>query len=397
MTRIANRILNLADSQTLAMAELSRELKAKGIDIISLSIGEPDFNTPDAAKEAGKRAIDNNFSHYTPVSGYEDLKRAIAEKLQKENQLEYSSKEIIVSNGAKQSLANALLSLVNPGDEVIIPAPYWVSYLELVKLAEGIPVIVEGSYENDYKIQPEDLEAAISEKTVAILFNSPSNPTGSIYSQSEMIALAEVLYKHPQVFVISDEIYEHINFVGEHISMANFPGMKERTAVINGVSKGYAMTGWRIGYMAAPLWLTKACDKLQGQMTSGASSISQKAALAALQQCKEDSIRMNSIFEKRCQLVYERLVQIPGFEVKKPGGAFYLFPKIDSFFGKKYEKWHIQNDMDFSMFLLDQAHVGVVAGSAFGADQCIRISYATSEEELIEALNRIEQAVMKLQ
>ncbi len=397
MTRIANRILNLADSQTLAMAELSRELKAKGIDIISLSIGEPDFNTPDAAKEAGKRAIDNNFSHYTPVSGYEDLKRAIADKLQKENQLEYTTKEIIVSNGAKQSLANALLSLVNPGDEVIIPAPYWVSYLELVKLAEGIPVIVEGSYENDYKIRPEDLEAAISEKTVAILFNSPSNPTGSIYSQSEMKALAEVLYKHPQVFVISDEIYEHINFMGEHISMANLPGMKERTAVINGVSKGYAMTGWRIGYMAAPLWLTKACDKLQGQMTSGASSISQKAALAALQQCKEDSIRMNNIFEKRCQLVYERLVQIPGFEVKKPGGAFYLFPKIDSFFGKKYDKWHIQNDMDFSMFLLDQAHVGVVAGSAFGADQCIRISYATSEEDLIEALNRIEQAVMKLQ
>ncbi len=396
MTRIADRILNLSDSQTLAMAELSRELKAKGIDIISLSIGEPDFNTPIRAKEAGKLAIDENYSHYTPVSGYDDLKKAIIEKLKIENELEYQPKEIIVSNGAKQSLANALLALVNPGDEVIIPAPYWVSYLELVKLAEGIPIIVHGSLENDYKITPEQLEAAISDKTSAILLNSPSNPTGSIYTYKELEAFAKVLRKHPNVFIISDEIYEHINFLGTHTSIANMDGMKARTALINGVSKGYAMTGWRIGYMAAPLWLAKACDKLQGQMTSGACSISQKAAYAALKFCKEDSLKMNEVFRKRCELVYESLKEIDGFEVNKPAGAFYLFPKIDSFFGKKYENKEIKNDDDFCMFLLDQAHVATVGGSAFGNNQCIRISYATSEKELKEAMQRIKLAVAKL-
>lgn len=393
MNFISNRILNLSDSQTLAMAQLSRELKAKGIDIISLSIGEPDFNTPNVAKEAAKKAIDENYSHYTPVPGYDELLKAISDKLKLENNLDYQKNEIIVSNGAKQSLANALLCLVNPGDEVIIPSPYWVSYLELVKLAEGVPVFIETSLESDFKISPKQLEASITPKSKVLMLNSPSNPTGSIYTKSELAALAQVLEKHPGIIIISDEIYEHINFIGEHSSIAEIPSMKERTALINGVSKGYAMTGWRIGYMAAPLWLAKACNKLQGQMTSGASSISQMASIAALREGRADSQEMNKIFAKRCEMVYERLSKMKGFEVRKPMGAFYLFPKITWFFGKSYDGKTIQNDDDVCMFFLDKAFVSMVAGSAFGSSDYLRISYATSEADLTKALDRMEAAI----
>lgn len=393
MNFIANRILNLSDSQTLAMAQLSRELKAKGIDIISLSIGEPDFNTPDVAKEAAKKAINENYSHYTPVPGYDDLLLAISEKLKNENNLTYGKNEIIVSNGAKQSLANALLCLVNPGDEVIIPSPYWVSYLELVKLAEGVPVFIETSLETDFKISPEQLESSITSRSKVLMLNSPSNPTGSIYTQEELIALSKILEKYPHIIVISDEIYEHINFIGEHSSIAEIAGMKERTALINGVSKGYAMTGWRIGYMAGPVWLIKACNKLQGQMTSGASSISQMASIAALREGREDSLTMNKVFAHRCEMVYQRLSKMKGFEVRKPMGAFYLFPKITWFFGKTYDDKVIKTDEDVCMFFLDKAFVSMVSGSAFGSSDYLRISYATSEADLIKAMDRMEAAI----
>lgn len=388
--------MDLSDSQTLAMAQLSRELKSKGIDIISLSIGEPDFNTPEVAKEAAKKAIDENYSHYSPVPGYDELKDAIIKKLQQENHLDYKRSEIIVSNGAKQSLVNVLLSIVNPGDEVIIPAPYWVSYLEFVRLAEGKSIVIPASLENDYKISPEQLEAAITPKTKALMLNSPSNPTGSIYTREELEGIAGVLRNHPHVFIISDEIYEHINFIGEHCSIAELEGMKDRTGIINGVSKGYAMTGWRIGYLAGPEWLVKACNKLQGQTTSGACSISQMASIAAINQGREDSHKMNEVFKKRCDLVYELLKDIDGFQVRKPMGAFYLLPRIDSFFGKKYDDKIIKNDEDLCMFFLDKAYVSMVPGSAFGSPETIRISYATAEEDLIRAMQRIKEAVKLL-
>lgn len=393
MNLTSNRILNLSDSQTLAMAQLSRELKAKGIDIISLSIGEPDFDTPLVAKEAAKKAIDENYSHYSPITGYDELKDAIIEKLRVENKLAYKRSEIIVSNGAKQSLVNVMLSIVNPGDEVIIPAPYWVSYLEFVRLAEGHSVILPTTLESDFKINPDQLEKSITPRTKAILLNSPSNPTGSIYTHEELEALAVVLRKYPNIFVISDEIYEHINFMGAHTSIAELDGMKERTGLINGVSKGYAMTGWRIGYLAGPEWLVKACNKIQGQTTSGACSVSQMASVAAIRYGKEESLKMNQIFKKRCDLVYQLMKEIPGFEVRKPMGAFYLFPRVEKLFGKKFKNQVLKNDDDLCMYFLDQAHVALVPGSAFGSPECIRISYATSEDDLIKAMARIKKAV----
>ena len=392
----SERILNLSDSQTLAMAQKSRDLKAKGIDIINLSIGEPDFNTPDFVKVAAKDAIDNNFSHYSPVPGYDDLRDAIVDKLKKENNLIYTRNQIVVSNGAKQSLANILLCAINKGDEVIIPAPYWVSYIELVKLAEGIPVIIDTCIDDDFKLSGEQLRKAITPRTRAFLFNSPSNPTGSIYSMAELASLVEVFNDYKDILIISDEIYEHINFIGNHFSIASFETVKDRVALVNGVSKAYAMTGWRIGYMAAPEWLSKACNKLQGQTTSGAGSISQKASVAALSSDNGSVEAMREAFRRRCSIVMEMLDDIPGIKRNTPHGAFYIFPNVSYFFNKSYGDITIKDDNDLSLYLLAEAHVAVVAGSAFGNENCIRFSYATSEPELIEALKRIKTALAKL-
>jgi aspartate aminotransferase len=397
MSKLSDRILNLSDSQTLAMAQRSRDLKEKGVDVINLSIGEPDFGTPQCIKDAGKKAIDDNYSHYSPVPGFNELRKAIVEKFRKENNLEYDFNEIIVSNGAKQSLANVLLSLVNKGEEVIIPTPYWVSYIELVKLAEGVPILLEACIDNDFKITPKQIEQAISAKTKAIMLNSPSNPTGSVYSQEEMEEIAEVLKKYPDIIIISDEIYEHINYVGKHFSIAQIDGMKERTAVINGVSKAYAMTGWRIGYMAAPIWLAKACNKLQGQTTSGANSVAQIAAIEALESGMEESNRMREAFHNRRDLVMSMLDEIPGITRNVPSAAFYIFPNIEGILGKSYGKYLILSDMDLAMYLLETAHVAIVPGSAFGSANCIRISFAASEKELIEAFTRMHQAISLLE
>lgn len=375
------------------MSQKSSELRAQGIDVINLSVGEPDFNTPDHIKLAAKKAIDDNFSFYSPVPGYMDLRKAICAKLKNENGLEFTPEQIVVSTGAKQALCNAILAIINPGDEVIIPAPYWVSYVEMVKLAEGKNVIVEAGIEQDFKITPEQLEAAITPKTRMLVLCSPSNPTGSVYNHDELQALAKVLERYPDVIVLADEIYEHINYVGAHQSMAQFPELDGRVIIINGVSKAYAMTGWRIGFLAAPLWIAKACNKLQGQYTSGASSIAQKAAVAAFsgdQSCVEE---MRKAFERRRDLIFGLVSEIPGMKVNKPHGAFYLFPDVSSYFGKSYETYKIATSSDLAMFLLEVAHVASVAGDAFGSPSCLRFSYATSDENLIEAMGRVRRAL----
>jgi len=397
MAQLSDRLTRLAPSATLAMSQKSSEMKAQGIDVINMSVGEPDFNTPDSIKNAAKKAIDENYSRYSPVSGYADLRKAIVAKLKKENNLNYTIDEVSVANGAKQCVCNAVLALVNHGDEVIIPTPYWVSYPQMVKLAGGNPVYVNAGFEQNFKMTPQQLEAAITPKTKMLILCSPSNPTGSVYSKEELKALAEVILRHDDLFVLADEIYEHINYVGQHESMAQFDGMKERVILINGVSKAYAMTGWRIGYMAAPEWIIKGCNKLQGQYTSGPCSVSQKAAEAAYtlsQDCVED---MRLAFERRRNLIVKLAKDIPELEVNVPEGAFYLFPKCNSLFGKRYDKYEIRNSTDFAMYLLDVAHVATVAGDAFGDPDCFRISYAASEDNIREAMHRIKEAIGRLQ
>jgi aspartate aminotransferase len=378
------------------MSQKSAELKAQGVDVINLSVGEPDFNTPDHIKEAAKKAIDDNFSRYSPVPGYPALRQAISAKLKNENGLDYAITQISCGNGAKQSVCNTILVLVNPGDEVIIPAPFWVSYPEMVKLAEGKPVFVSAGIEQDFKITPEQLEKAITNKTKALILCSPSNPTGSVYSAEELEGLAKVLRKHPEVIVIADEIYEHINYVGKHSSIAALEGMKERTVIINGVSKAYAMTGWRIGFAAGPEWIIKAINKLQGQYTSGPCSVSQKAAEAAYTGDQTPVEEMRKAFERRRNLIVNLAKEVPGFEVNVPEGAFYLFPKCDYFYGKKFGEREIKNSDDLAMYLLEEAHVACVGGTSFGAPECIRMSYATSDENIVEAIKRIKEALAKL-
>ena len=396
MAQLSERLNRLAPSATLAMSQKSGEMKAQGIDVINLSVGAPDFNTPDHIKDAAKRAIDENFSRYSPVPGYMDLREAIVAKLKNENGLDYSVNEVLVSNGAKQSVCNTVMALVNDGEEVIIPAPYWVSYPQMVKLAGGVPVIVEAGFEQNFKMTPQQLEAAITPKTRMIILCSPSNPTGSVYAQEEMAALAEVIKRHDDLFVLADEIYEHINYTGRHASIAQVPGMKERTIIVNGVSKAYAMTGWRIGYIAAPEWIVKGCNKLQGQYTSGPCSVSQKAALAAYtasQQCVED---MRVAFERRRNLIVELAKDIPGLEVNVPEGAFYLFPKCSNFFGKTDGTRVINSSTDLAMYLLEVGHVATVAGDAFGDPQCFRMSYATSDDNIRESMRRIKECLAQL-
>jgi aspartate aminotransferase len=396
MEYLSDRIKSLSVSQTMAMAQKSRELKAKGIDIISLSLGEPDFNTPDYIKEAAKKAIDDNYSKYPPVPGYSDLREAISRKFKAENSINYSPEQIIVSAGGKHSLINIILSIINPGDEVIILAPYWVSYYDQVVFAGGIPVVVEASIENNFKISSDQLEAAITNKTRLIILNSPSNPTGMIYNRKEMEQMARIIEKHEGLFIISDEIYEHIIFEGEHVSMASFDYIYDRVITVNGVSKGYAMTGWRIGYMGAPLWIAKACDKLQGQFTSGVCSIAQRAALAALQGNGESQKIMREAFLRRRNLICGLLKEIKGLKVSVPQGAFYVMPDISYFLGKSDGKTKIITSDDLALYLLDKAQVAVVGGDAFGAPDCIRISYATADDLLVEAVKRIKAALEKL-
>ncbi len=396
---LSERINALAESETLAMTRRSRELRAQGFDVINLSIGEPDFDTPEHVKEAAKEAIDQNFSHYPPVPGYPELRQAIAEKLKRDNNLDYTAEQIVVSTGAKQSLANAILCLVNPGEEVLIPAPYWVSYKEIIKLAEAKGVFIESSISSDFKVTPEQIEAAITPRTKLFIFSSPCNPSGTVYNLEELKAFAEVFERHPQVFIISDEIYEHINFNGKHHSIASFESIHDRVIIINGLSKGFAMTGWRLGYMAACKEIAKACDKLQGQITSGTSSITQRAAITAMKTDPETSadIRlMLDAFRYRRDLAISMLQQIPGIKLNVPDGAFYLFPEVTYYFGKSNGSYKINSGSDLCDYLLDTAHVAIVPGSAFGTPDCIRISYATSEDNLREAIDRIETALSKL-
>ena len=378
------------------MSQKSSEMKAQGIDVINMSVGEPDFNTPDHIKAAAKKAVDDNYSRYSPVPGYPDLRKAISAKLKNENGLDYSPSEILVSNGAKQSVCNTIMALLNEGEEVIIPAPYWVSYPQMVKLAGGEPVIVNAGFEQNFKMTPEQLEAAITPKTRMLILCSPSNPTGSVYSQQELAALAEVILRHEDLFVLADEIYEHINYVGEHASIAKVEGMRERAIIVNGVSKAYAMTGWRIGYIAAPEWIVKGCNKLQGQYTSGPCSVSQKAAEAAYTLDQECVETMRQAFQRRRDLIVELAKDIPGLEVNVPEGAFYLFPKCSSFFGKTDGKHTISNSTDFAMYLLEEGHVATVGGDAFGDPECFRMSYATSDDNIREAMRRIKETLAKL-
>lgn len=396
MEKVSNRVKALAESSTIAMNTKTKELQAQGIDVINLTVGEPDFFTPKHIKDAAKKAIDDNFSFYTNVAGYPDLLDAISKKLKRENNLDFAPNQIIVSNGAKHSLANAILTIINPGDEVIIPAPYWVSYAELVKLAEGTNVIINTEVESDFKITPAQLEAAITSKTKALLLCSPSNPTGSVYSKAELKAIVDILVKHPDIFVITDEIYEHINFIGGHESIAQFAEIKDRVVIINGVSKSYAMTGYRIGFMAAAPWIAKACNKLQGQMTTNASTIAQKAAVAALNGDQAVVSEFRQAFHKRRDLVYNAIMQIKGVKCNKPDGAFYVFPDISAFFGKSAEGRTINNSDDMSFYLLEKAFVATVPGSGFGNDKCIRLSFATSDEKLVEALKRLKTALENL-
>lgn len=396
MAQLSDRLNRLAPSATLAMSQRSNEMKAQGINVINMSVGEPDFMTPDHVKEAGKKAIDDNFSKYSPVPGYLSLRKAIANKLKRENNLNYSASEVIVGTGGKQGVCNTILALVNPGDEVIIPAPYWVSYPQMVKLAGGEPVIVPAGIEQDFKVTADQLKAAITSRTKLIILCSPSNPTGSVYTKEELEALAKIVLEHNDLFVLSDEIYEHINYIGCHASIAACEGMKERTIICNGVSKAYAMTGWRLGWVAAPEWIIKGLNKLQGQYTSGTSSVSQMAALAAYegdQGCVED---FRKTFQRRRDLIVSLAKEVPGLEVNVPEGAFYLFPKCSSYFGKTDGKHVINNSTDFALYLLEEGHVATVAGDAFGSPDYFRMSYATSDDNIIEALSRIKEVLLKL-
>ena len=396
MAQLSDRLNRLAPSATLAMSQKSSEMKAQGIDVINMSVGEPDFNTPENIKAAAKKAIDDNFSRYSPVPGYPDLRKAIVAKLKNENGLDYTVNEVIVGTGGKQGICNVILALVNPGDEVIIPAPYWVSYPQMAKLAGGVPVIVNAGFDQDFKMTPEQLEAAITPKTKMLILCSPSNPTGSVYSKEELAALADVLRKHPDVFVLADEIYEHINYIGKHHSIAQEPGLKEQVIIANGVSKAYAMTGWRIGFLAGPEWIIKGCNKLQGQYTSGTCSVSQKAAEAAYTLDQSAVEEMRQAFERRRDLIVKLAKEVPGLEVNIPQGAFYLFPKCNSYFGKSNGDKTINNSTDFAMYLLEEAHVATVGGDAFGDPDCFRMSYATSDENIKEAISRIKEALSKL-
>ena len=391
---LTDRINHMAVSATLAMAAKARELKQEGRDIIGLSLGEPDFNVPDFIKEAAKKAIDENWSSYSPVDGYVELKKAIAAKFKRDNNLTYGLDQIVVSTGAKQSLYNVAMAMIQQGDEVILPAPYWVSYSDIVQLAEGVPVEVPTSLDTDFKMTASQLEAAITPRTKMLWFSSPCNPSGSVYSQEELESLAEVLRKHPGIYVVSDEIYEHINFTGEHVSIAAIEGMYDRTITVNGVSKAFAMTGWRIGYIGAPAWIAKATNKLQGQVTSGANSIGQRATIAALEAPKSSIQFMIDEFHKRRDLILGLMAEIPGFKLNVPEGAFYVFPDVSDYFGRTIQGVKIENANDFALFLLDKANVATVTGEAFGNNDCIRISYAASESEIKEAMSRIKAAVL---
>ena len=399
METLSDRINMLSESETLAMTRKSRELRAKGYDVINLSIGEPDFNTPEFIKDAAKAAIDQNKTHYPPVPGYPELREAICEKLKRDNELDYAPEQIVVSGGAKHSIANVMLCLVNKGDEVIVPAPYWVSYKEIIKLAEGIPVVVEATLDNDFKITAEQIKAAITPKTKMLIYSSPCNPTGSVYTKEELKAIAEVIAAHPGIYIISDEIYELIRFEGTHESIAQFDFIKDRVITINGVSKGFAMTGWRVGYMAAPLEIAKACDKLQGQVTSATCSISQYASIEAMKTdpaTNKEIRRMVETFRERRDLVFGLLEEIPGFRNNVPKGAFYFFPNVSEYYGKKFGDQEINNSTDLCMYLLNHAHVALVPGDAFGNPDCIRISYAASKKLLITAITRISEALSEL-
>ena len=396
MNQLSDRLNRLSPSETLAMSQKSSELKAQGVDVINLSVGEPDFNTPDHIKEAAKKAIDENYSRYSPVPGYPALRNAIVAKLKNENGLDYTAAQISCSNGAKQCVCNVIMTLVGEGDEVIVPAPYWVSYPEMVKLADATPVVIQAGIEQDFKITPAQLEAAITPKTKALILCSPSNPTGSVYSKEELAGLAAVLAKHPQIHVIADEIYEHINYIGKHESIAQFPEVKDQVVIINGVSKAYAMTGWRIGFAAGPEWIIKACNKLQGQYTCGPCSVSQKAAEAAYTGTQAPVEEMRKAFERRRDLIVKLAKEVPGFEVNVPQGAFYIFPKCDAYFGKSAGDRKINNAADLAMYLLEVGHVACVGGGAFGAPECIRMSYATSDENIVESMRRIKEALAPL-
>ncbi|MES2276871.1 MAG: pyridoxal phosphate-dependent aminotransferase [Bacteroidota bacterium] len=396
MSVLSDRINNLSESATIKMAKMGRELAAKGVDVISLSFGEPDFHTPEHVKDAAKKAMDDNFTYYTPVAGYPDLRKAISKKLKDENNLDYDPSEIVVSTGAKQAIANAVLCLVNPGEEVIIPTPYWVSYSEVVKLAEGVSVFIDTTVEQNFKITPEQLEAAITPKSKLFMFSSPCNPTGSVYSKAELESLAKVFEKHPDIYILSDEIYEHINFIGGHESIAQFDSIKDRVVIINGFSKAYAMTGWRIGYTASNKAIAVACDKMQGQITSGTCSITQRAGTAAYEGGLASVLQMREQFEKRRNIVYKLLSEIDGLTVNLPEGAFYFFPNVTSFFGKSYNGKVINDSDDLSIFLLEEGHVATVGGDSFGDPKSIRISYAAAEDKLIEAVRRIKEALGKL-
>ncbi|MDR1865287.1 MAG: pyridoxal phosphate-dependent aminotransferase [Bacteroidales bacterium] len=396
MELLSKRLACLSESQTMAMNQKTQDLQAAGVDVVNLSVGEPDFFTPDHVKAAAREAVDNNFSFYSPGDGYMDLRKAVAAKFKNENRLDYTPQQVIVSNGAKHSLANAVMSVVDDGDEVIVPAPYWVTYVELVKLAGGINVVIPTTLENDYKVTPAQLEAAITPKTKAFLLCSPSNPTGSVYSKAELEAIAGVIARHPRIIIIADEIYEHINFTGSHESIAQFDSVKDRTVIINGVSKCYAMTGYRIGYMAAPLWIAKACSKLQSQFTSGPSSIAQRAALKALTTDSSFTEDMKKVFRRRRDLVLQGLSEIPGLKYNVPQGAFYVFPDVSACFGKSDGKTVIRNSSDASLYLLDSGYVATVPGDGFGEPKCIRLSYATSEEKLSKAMASMKAAFARL-
>jgi aspartate aminotransferase len=397
MTKVSDRLNRLSESATLAMAQMSRELQAKGIDVISLSLGEPDFDTPEFIKEAAKKAIDDNYSHYTPVPGLPELRSAIAAKFKRDNNLDFTINQIVTSTGAKQSLTNVCLCLLNPGDEVLLPCPYWVSYAEIIKLAEGVPVEVPSTIDSDFKVTPEQLEAAITPNTKMLMFSSPCNPSGTVYTESELEAIAKTLEKYPDIYIVSDEIYEHINFTEKHFSIGTIPSMIDRTITVNGVSKGFAMTGWRVGFIGAPLWIAKACTKIQGQVTSATCAIAQKAAeRAMLAEPKSTTKEMKDTFLNRRNMVIDLLKDIPGIKCNIPQGAFYVFPDISYYFGKSNGKITITNANDFCMYLLNVAHVACVAGDAFGNPECIRISYAAADEKLITAMNRIKTYLKKL-
>ena len=396
MQQVSNRLKQLSESATLAMARMSRELKAQGHNVIALSLGEPDFDTPEFIKESAKNAIDNNYSHYTPVPGLLELREAISKKLKRDNKLDYSPDQIVVSTGAKQSIANVCLSLLNSGDEVILPAPYWVSYYELVKLGEATPIVVKSSIDNDFKMSPQDLENAITPNTKMIIFSSPCNPSGTVYSQQELEELAKVLENYPNIYVVSDEIYELINFGVKHFSIARIDSIRDRVITVNGVSKGFAMTGWRVGYIAAPQWISSACNKIQGQVTSATCAIAQKATETAMSASPSEVEYMRKAFHKRRDLMLKMLSEIAGIKTNIPDGAFYIFPDISHYFGKSDGEKTISNSIDFCMYILNNAHVALVAGEAFGSPNCVRISYAASEENLIEAVKRMKKSLAKL-